>query len=447
MAINTIWIIASSVSMRVIRMFLWGLVATMTLQGYLHADEYGTAASFIGGMSLTLAIWKESLWDQMRGLLPGRRVINTEGMPRAFVLAALQESVRHPGLHTLPPLRRALAEHRHTWDTFRDMEVQWMLQHADLIGALRSEGRDVWESWQQAHETLAADLTVAKDQWCVTNQCAATRREKITRLSATDTIAAAAAGAWERLLFMDPTLHVLTWWNTTVAPDKNLTAHVCEYHRQLTTLHNVTHPTDQRVSSLEKTSGKIAAGITDLSRWHRPILQSLLLRDLWTACLEHIRLRESRVQELMVMAGVQDLYNTHERILAAAMRAVGQKSDVVKVVQGWFDEAAAHAWWLTEEIPAIVRRCIGQETGECRRIGQTEIAALTAQFDERTQIIGDWNRRLFIGLWNALPAVGLLFVLEIIVLLLPQRRVYTVVTVDPSVHTLSATAQPLAIKD
>lgn len=434
--------------MRVIRMFLWGLVATMILQGYLHADEYGTAASFIGGMTLTLAIWKESLWDQVRGLLPGRAsVINTAGIPRAFVVAALQESVRHPGLHTLPPLRRALAEHRRAWDAFRDVEVQWMLQHADLIGALRSEGRNAWEPWRKVHETITADLTAAKEQWCVSTECAAKRREKIARLSATDTIAAAAADAWERLLFMDSSLHVLTWWNTTVAPDKNLTAHVSEFHRQLAALHNVTQPTDRRIGGLVRMSGEIVSGVSDVSVWHRPILQSLLLRDLWSACLEHIRLRESRVQELMVMAGVQDLYNTHERILAAALRAVGTKADAVKLVQGWFDDAAAHAWWLTEEIPAIVRRCVGQETGECRRIGQTEIAALISQFDERIQIVGDWNRRLFIGLWNALPAVGLLFILEIIVLLLPQRRVYTVVSVDPTVQTLTEGRTPLAIKN
>jgi hypothetical protein len=418
--------------MRVIRMFLWGLVATMTLQGYLHADEYGTAASFIGGMTLTLAIWKESLWDQMRGLLPGRAVINTAGIPRAFVIAALQESARHPGLHTLPPLRRALADHRRAWDAFRDVEVQWMLQHADLIGALRSEGRHVWEPWQTIHETLTADLTAAKEQWCVSVACLTTRREKIARLAASDTIAVAAANAWERLLSMDSMLHVLTWWNATVSPDKNLTAQVSTYHRHLTALHNITQPRDRRVSSLTYDANQIATWTADVSGWHRPILRSLLLRDLWTACLEHIRLRESRVQELMVMAGVQDLYNTHERILAAALRTVGAKADAAKLVQGWFDEAAAHAWWLTEEIPAIVRRCMGQDTGECRRIGQTEIAALTAQFDERTQIVGDWNRRLFIGLWNALPAVGLLFILEVIVMLLPRRRIYTMVAVDPT---------------
>jgi hypothetical protein len=154
----------------------------------------------------------------------------------------------------------------------------------------------------------------------------------------------------------------------------------------------------------------------------------------------------------MVMAGVQDLYNTHERIQAAALRVVASSTPAeIKQVHGWFDEAAAHAWWLTDEIPAIVRRCVGQSTGECRRIGPTEIAALTAQYDERTRIVDDWNRRLFIGLWNAMPAVGLLFVLEVIVLLLPQRRIYTVVTADSGMAALTDAPQrpavPLAIKN
>lgn len=418
--------------MRVIRMFLWGLIATMSLQGFIHADEYGTAASLIGGMTLTMAIWKESLWDKLRGMIPGQGIINTAGIPRAFVIAALQESVRHPGLHSLPPLRRALAEHRRAWDAFRDVEVQWMLQHADLIGALRSEGRDVWEPWQKIRTSISADISIAKEKWCVTPECVASRRDKIAHMMETEAIATAALEAWDRLLFMDPTLHVLIWWNATVSPNHNLTVRVSEYHRQLTTLHNVTRPTERRVITLERNTGEIASEIIVVSRWHRPILHSLLLRDLWAACLEHIRLRESRVQELMVMAGVQDLYNTHERILAAALRTVGVKSEASRLVQSWFDEAAAHAWWLTEEIPAIVRRCVGQETGECRRIGQAEIAALIAQYDERTQIVGDWNRRLFIGLWNGLPAVGLLFILELIVLLLPHKRVYTIVNLDPS---------------
>jgi hypothetical protein len=440
--------------MRIIRLFLWGLVATMTLHGFLHADEYGTATSFVGGVSLTLSIWKESLWDGLRSLIPGTdtRLGAAGGIPRAFVIAALRESIRHPGLSTLPTLRRALAEHRHAWETFREVEVQWMLRHADLMGALRSEGRDIWEPWTAVHDAATAELTAEKKKWCVAAECSAKRKAVIDRLTATVERAAAAVSVWERLMFMDPSLAVLTWWNTTVSADKNLTERIGVFEQRLTALHNVTRPTEARVRALETTASAIATTINVVTVWHQPILHSLLLRDLWTACLDHIRRRENRVQELMVMAGVQDLYNTHERIQAAALRVVASSTPAeIKQVHGWFDEAAAHAWWLTDEIPAIVRRCVGQSTGECRRIGPTEIAALTAQYDERTRIVDDWNRRLFIGLWNAMPAVGLLFVLEVIVLLLPQRRIYTVVTADSGMAALTDAPQrpavPLAIKN
>ena len=41
--------------------------------------------------------------------------------------------------------------------------------------------------------------------------------------------------------------------------------------------------------------------------------------------------------------------------------------------------------------------------------------------DEQSRIVADWTRRLFIGMWNALPAVGLLFVVETVVLVLGMR--------------------------
>jgi hypothetical protein len=160
-------------------------------------------------------------------------------------------------------------------------------------------------------------------------------------------------------------------------------------------------------------------------RWREPIVRSLLLRDLWNTCLSHIHRRESRVQEMMVATGVQELYNTHERLLGAALRSVTTVD--AATVQGWFDVVANYAWWLSEDVPSIARRCIGQTAGECRRIGVTEITSLVAQFDERSRIIKDWTRCLFIGMWNAMPAVGLLFIVEFVVLLIPKRHVHTFV--------------------
>jgi hypothetical protein len=44
---------------------------------------------------------------------------------------------------------------------------------------------------------------------------------------------------------------------------------------------------------------------------------------------------------------------------------------------------------------------------------------------EKRRIVGDWFRRIFIGMWNGLPVVLLLFVMELIVICIPRRRVVT----------------------
>jgi hypothetical protein len=418
--------------MNFIRVFLWGLAAAMTLQGFLHADEYGSAISFFGGVSLTLSIWSESLWSQFRAWMPGVSTgIKEEGLPRAFVIAALQESARHPGLHTLPTLRRALAEHRRAWDEFREVEVQWMLTHADLIGALRSEGRDVWyhvwdeyDAAQKAHTKLT-DLQC----WIPRNtQCEAL---KLSLSEADEYLRAVTAKqtAWERLLSMDASLTLAEWWNATAAPTQlPLLGLTTKFVSELATLHNVTTPKDARVRRLETNTSVIATVLGAGCRWRGPVVRSLLLRDLWSSCLQHIHRRESRVHEMMVATGVQDLYNTHERLLAAALRSVGPAERTV--VQNWFDMAANYAWWLSEDIPTIVRRCVGQSVGDCRRIGVTEITSLMAQFDERARIIKDWTRCLFIGMWNAMPAIALLFIVETVILLIPRRHVHTFVMAD-----------------
>jgi hypothetical protein len=417
--------------MKFIRVFLWGLVAAMTLQGFLHADEYGSAVSFFGGVSMTLSIWKENLWSQVRALVPGSPVSKDDNMPRALVVAALQESARHPGLHTLPTLRRALADHRRAWDVFREEEVQWMLGHADLIGALRAEGHTLWRPIWAEYGLLEQNrnaLIARQCQFAIGSNCAALR----TALGQANTNLAAAhykMTVWERLLSMDSTLTLVEWWNITgpVSQQKMLRDRAGEFEAALSTLHNVTAPHDARVRFLRGNTTAIAVGLGNPScPWTRRILQSLLLRDLWGTCLSHIHRRESRVQELIVATGIQELYNTHERLLAAAMRSVTAAE--APIIQNWFDLIANHAWWLSEDVPAIVRRCVGQTLGECRRIGPTEITSLISQFDERSRIVKDWTRCLFIGMWNAMPAVCLLFVVELVVLLIPTRHVHTFVT-------------------
>jgi hypothetical protein len=413
--------------MNFIRVFLWGLVAAMTLQGFLHADDYGSALSFVGGVSMTLAVWRESIWSQIRTLMPGGGTTTNnydEGLPRSFVVSALQESARHPGLHTLPTLRRALTEHRRAWDEFREAEVHWMLSHADLIGALRSEGRDLWHPAQAEHDAAQQYYDTIKDQQCWVTVGSECSDLTLTLSQAyTDVIVSGLKlSVWERLLTMNSSLTLVEWWNAT-APPQYLShlGRVAAFETALLTLHNVTTPLDPRIQRLESNASMIAVEMGVGCRWRTPLVRSLLLRDLWTMCLQHVHRRESRVHEMMVATGVQDLYNTHERLLSAALRSVTVAE--ASVVQSWFDAAGNYAWWLSEDVLTIVRRCIGQTVGECRRIGVTEITTLMEQYDERTRIIRDWIRCLFIGMWNAMPAIGLLFIVETVVLLIPRRTV------------------------
>jgi hypothetical protein len=417
--------------MRFIRVFLWGLVAAMTLQGFLHADDYGSAVSFFGGVSMTLSIWKENVWSHMRALVPGIHVTQDNEIPRALVIAALQESARHPGLHTLPTLRRALANHRRTWDIFREEEVQWMLTHADLIGALRAEGHTIWQPTWSEHAILDQQYTTVVTKQCNIPMGAACTdlKTELTQANTELTISSQKVSAWTRLLDMDASLPLLEWWNLTMGnvTQKHMNQ-IIFFETALSTLHNVTALSDVRIQMLRANASVIADELGGGCRWRNPIVKSLLLRNLWSTCLLHIHKRESRVQEMMVATGVQELYNTHERLLGAAMRSV--HASEAQIVQEWFDVIANYAWWLSEDVPSIVRRCIGQNAGECRRIGVTEITSLVAQFDERSRIIKDWTRCLFIGMWNAMPAVGLLFIVEFVVLLIPHRHIHTFIAGD-----------------
>jgi hypothetical protein len=154
--------------------------------------------------------------------------------------------------------------------------------------------------------------------------------------------------------------------------------------------------------------------------WRRRILLSLLQGEVWAGCLEHIRLREGRVRELMMVAGIQDMLNAHERVLNATLRVVGT-ADEKRLVHNWFGEMSGYAWFLPDDLPSLVRRCVGQDSGDCTRIGPTEIVDLTEKAAEGSKIVADWTRRLFIGMWNALPIVVVLFVLELVVLCLELR--------------------------
>jgi hypothetical protein len=404
-------------------MFLWGLVAAMTIHGFLHADDYGTASTVLGGVSLTMSIWKESLSEATRSLFWTQpRYV---GIPRALVVAALKETALHPGIHTIPDLQRALQRHQYAWDLFRNEEVQWMLTHADLVGGLLSdpEGQDVWVFWEARLADQRIHLIAAKEAACPLPKQLALKitackqhEDAIDAYTAAVAHTSEAVEIWNKILYYNDYIPANVWWAATHRREPIAFEH---FYLQLKHLHNVSDPGDARVSHLIQDADRYPSIIPSLTSWEHRLMKSLLLGDIWKSCLEHIRRRENRVRDLMMAAGIQDMMNAHDRALNASMRSVKDP----KLVQDWFGEMAGYAWWMGDDIPNIVRRCVGQEGGDCARIGPTEIASLSAQMVEKRRIVGDWFRRIFIGMWNGLPVVLLLFVMELIIICIPRRRV------------------------
>jgi hypothetical protein len=405
-------------TMNSIRYFLWSLVAAMTLQGYFKADEYGSAASMIGGMSLTLSVWREALGESLRSFVGAEPQF--VGLPRAFVMAGI--AARRPGFTgtSAPQLRRALHAVGQSRAAFTDAHVEWMLRHTMILGGLQSDpaGRALWTSW----DTTVKNAVVAVAP-VFTKQCGLINKglapdvckQRALQLAAVEEVVAKAKRgqqAWRSVLGLrsDVTMH--TWWDATQEED-SLPRDVPAFYTNLTLLHDVTARSDARIGFLLGRIRELVVGISD--PWLRALAESLLMGDLWTACLEHVMARENRIRELVVATGIQEMFQTHDRVLNASLRVATTGAERELVTQ-WFGEAANHAWWLSDDVPAIVRRCLGHEGGDCRRIGPTEIATLTNQADQAASILQDWTRRVFIGMWNALPAVGLLFLVEFAVL-------------------------------
>lgn len=195
------------------------------------------------------------------------------------------------------------------------------------------------------------------------------------------------------------------------------------FRTELETLHDVRTRRDRRLRELRRYAEAVGDTLAEAevaNAWQRRLATSLLTGEIWAACMRHVRRRESRVRELMAATGVQDLYNAQERVLNASLRVTASAAER-QMVTDWFGEMAGYAWWPGDDLPAIVRLCLVQQGGDCLRIGPTEITALSSQMDEQSRIVADWTRRLFIGMWNALPAVGLLFVVETVVLVLGVR--------------------------
>jgi hypothetical protein len=434
--------------MNSIRFFLWSLVAAMTLQGFFHADEYGSAASMIGGMTLTLSVWHEAFGERLRSLFGSGPIY--VGIPRALATVAIQETTRHPGLGTsAPQLRRALQDVQASAAAFTDSHVAWMLRQTGIVGALQSDpaGRALWVSWADRIEAARKQVAALDARLCgpmearIVSSICSKRTQEYANASAILAEVKAGYDAWVSVLHMEH-ISARDWWVATrqrepvnsqrepvnsqrepVNSQRELDVELFDlFYRNLTLLHDVVSRTDPRIAFMLTKARSIATTLATEVGLRRTLAESLLISDLWSSCRDHVSSRESRIRELVVATGIQEMFSTHDRILNASMRIVSTKAERDLVIN-WFSEMSAQAWWLSEDMPSIVRRCIGHEGGDCRRIGPTEIAALIAQADIAATILKDWTRRLFIGMWNALPPVGLLFIVELAVLCIRPQMV------------------------
>jgi len=409
--------------MILIRGFLWFLAGVMTLQGFLHADEYGTATSMLGGVSLTMAVMKESFGATTRSLFSSTPVFVP--LPRAIVQAALKETAMHPGIQVVPKLQQTLRLHQRTWDLFREEEVSWMLRHADLVGGVLSDpdARYLWTAWDQTLNYSQAALNASRAVVCSIRAMDPTlcdaKTADVTKFETKVRQAQKAVDRWAEILYLHRGVSTKAWW-LAIFPSAN-TSRINQVATAVSRLHDIQIPTDVRLMNLtiliNETTAWLAKG---KSPWLSRLLDSLMIGEVWAGCLEHVRLREGRVRDLMMLAGIQDMYNAHERVLNASLRVVSSETER-RLVQDWFGEMSGYAWWLSDDLPSLVRRCVGQEAGDCTRIGPTEIVTLSAKIAERERIIGNWTRRIYIGMWNAMPIIAILFVLELMLLCVDRR--------------------------
>jgi hypothetical protein len=319
-----------------------------------------------------------------------------------------------------------------------------MLEHADLVGGLLSDPDAVtlWNVWPRRVSATESALENAKTKLCAVSmfhqKSCREAAANVNRLKHQLLVQKNVVAEWDRVLTLSRwasasglveaigSAKKVTAGGTEPAEagamgEKNNRTFV-EFEQGIARLHDVTEPNDERLFELIEQSHSIAWNLTveNGNPWMPRLLESLLITQAWNGCLEHVLQRESRVRRLMISAGVQELFNVHERIMNASLVITSNAAEV-RLIQDWFGEMAGYAWWLPEDVPSLARRCIGQEAGDCSRIGPTEIVALSSQIAERSRIVEDWVRCIFIGMWNAMPAIGLLFGVELVILCISKR--------------------------
>jgi hypothetical protein len=374
-----------------------------------------------------MSIWKESISEGTRSFFWGAPTY--VGLPRAIVTAALRETARHPGIHTLPQLQKTLHEEQKCRETFRTAEMDWWIQYNGIIGGLLSDpdGKRLWEKWNERNQTYNWQWKNLQKEGCsyykrARSRCNKTEYdEQIRSFEHQISTVNIAQRIWRKILYEHSVVDVRDFVEYTVDSVISVEANtsLATFLVYLQYLYNVTDPYDARVQELLHRIPRIPVSP---NYWEQITVENLLRGTLWNVCLQHILRREGRIQDRMIAAGYTELSMNHERIYNASLQLLDRTVD--KRVQEWFVEIAGYSWWLADDIPSLVRRCISQEHGECIRIGPTEISAMSKRFTEQQQIVGDWVRRIFIGMWNGMPVVGLLFLMELIVMCVPQKVNY-----------------------
>jgi hypothetical protein len=360
--------------MWLVRLFLWSLVASLCLQGYQNADKY---MSLLGGMGLTLAIMKEQFSFEKKEI------------PRAFVVAAIKETVKHPMILQVPHVQRRLTEIEKSLTHLRSHEITWHLKFNDVISELELE-----EPWAPAVRRSNKALSTLNR--AIVNKTVSCMWYPTSKCKYWTTTVRTLNKTYQETLY-DPWISLMRYKPVQA---RRLNATLVGFYEHFKTLYNLTYR-DPRVAEL----------LGQINSVEPLIVRTLLQGDLWTSCISHVVQQDYRVRDVLDKAGLTEVRQIHARIYNLSVSHIDPK-----IVETWFDEAAIFSWWLPDTIPAIVRRCATHTTGDCVRIGSIEIDSLQSRLSESI------SRSVLIGLWNGLPMVLVIFVLELIISYLPLSK-------------------------
>jgi hypothetical protein len=352
--------------MWLIRGFLWTLVASVCYQGYQRPPTSTAWIDFDLGFGQTI--------------------------PRAFVVEAIKETQKHPRLLEIPKIQARLVEIQKTLDYVRKADLAWRLEFQDLITSLQ-----VKQPWKTAVDRLEylKKKEVKVSCWLPTQAC----REVIRKAGNLQTqIRFAAKNPWLSLMRFEA-VKASAFIRSQYLMSPRLSQEVHGLYKAFEGLYNVTAE-DSRVPSLTKTIDRLSWSFKSRSK----LIKTLMLGDLWAACMSHAIQHDTRIHSLLDRSGIIEVQQIRERIYNLSVS--GHAANDLSVIAPWFDEAATWSWWLPDTIPAIVRRCLTQKTGDCKRIGSTEIDSLMSQ--------SDMSKSIHVGLWAGVPIVLCIFAGELL---------------------------------